>query len=114
MYIASTELPWAFKILYGVFCDTIPIFGSTKRSYIVLSNLLVLVTYGAVVLFPEMSALSVTWMTILAAFGLALSETVVMGIMVIVQRKDPKCGSEDLNTFEWIVYGATSTIVVLI
>ena len=32
-------------------------------------------------------------------------DVVVDGLMVIMSRKDPNLGSEDLQTYSWIMYG---------
>jgi predicted MFS family arabinose efflux permease len=32
-------------------------------------------------------------------------DVVVDGLMVIMSRKDPNFGSEDLQTFSWVMYG---------
>lgn len=32
-------LPWTPKLLYGIISDTFPLFGSRKRSYIILMGL---------------------------------------------------------------------------
>ena len=37
-YTAIILLPWTPKILYGVFTDTFPLFGSRKRSYLILMS----------------------------------------------------------------------------
>ena len=34
--IASILLPWAFKLIYGMLIDSVPICGSRKRSYIAI------------------------------------------------------------------------------
>lgn len=31
--------PWMFKVFYGVFMDSFPLLGSTKKSYIILMSL---------------------------------------------------------------------------
>lgn len=36
LYLAITALPYAFNLFYGIFCDSIPLFGSRKRNYIIL------------------------------------------------------------------------------
>ena len=33
-------LPWTPKIVYGIFTDTFPLFGSRKRSYLIVMGLL--------------------------------------------------------------------------
>lgn len=39
-YLALLSLPWTPKLLYGLFTDTFPDFGSRKRDYLILMGLL--------------------------------------------------------------------------
>lgn len=39
-FSAIMNLPWSPKILYGFFTDTFPIFGSRKRSYLIIMGML--------------------------------------------------------------------------
>jgi hypothetical protein len=39
-YTAIMLLPWTPKLVYGVFTDTFPLFGSRKRNYLILMGLL--------------------------------------------------------------------------
>lgn len=40
MWISFVNLPWAPKLFYGILCDSLPICGSTKRSYCLLMGLI--------------------------------------------------------------------------
>jgi hypothetical protein len=110
VYIANTNWPWALKIFYGIICDSIAICGSSKRAYVVLMGLLQTATLLAVALFPGMSAASVMWWTLFYSVGGAFMEVVCQGMLVVECRKDPKYGSEDLQTFAWIWYGVGGTV----
>ena len=49
------------------------------------------------------------WLVLFACFsnlGQAFMDVVCDGLMVINARKDPKAGSEELQTYSWIMYGA--------
>ena len=32
-------LPWAVKLVYGLICDNIPIFGSRRKAYLIVNTL---------------------------------------------------------------------------
>ena len=88
-------MPWSPKILYGFFTDTFPIFGSRKRSYLILMGALQAITM-IVVFFPQDSVyLFVSMLTIKSLSG-AVMDVVVDGLMVVQSRNDPELGSEDL------------------
>jgi len=40
LWLSYINLPWAPKLLYGILTDSFPLFGSTKRSYIVLMGVI--------------------------------------------------------------------------
>ena len=44
MYLSIVMLPWVFKILYGILSDTVPIFGSRKKGWMILLSLSLVVT----------------------------------------------------------------------
>lgn len=43
-YIATlgsfTGLPWSIKLLYGMISDNVPLFGTKRKSYVILMGLL--------------------------------------------------------------------------
>ena len=41
---AFIAMPWAFKVVYGLISDTIPIFGSRRKSYLIFFAMLQSVT----------------------------------------------------------------------
>lgn len=65
-------------------------------------------------LFPGMSANAVMWWTMIYSIGGAFMEVVCQGMMVVECRKDPKSGSEDLQTFAWCMYGVGGTFACFV
>ena len=55
LWISYINLPWAPKLLYGIMTDSFPIFGSTKRSYVVLMGVIQFLALMAIFLidFPN-------------------------------------------------------------
>ena len=63
--LAIINLPWSPKILYGIFADSFTLFGSRKRSYLILLSAVQIVASAAVLLAPEGNySLPVTMCTI--------------------------------------------------
>jgi BT1 family len=40
---AIIAFPWCIKLLYGLIADNVPIFGSRRRSYLIINGLLAFV-----------------------------------------------------------------------
>ena len=75
-------LPWTPKICYGVITDTFPIFGSRKKSYLILMGLLQTVTCFLLASVKFESATSIAWLVTLFALSTAFIDVVVDGLMV--------------------------------
>ena len=50
------------------------------------------------------------WLLTINSLAVAVSDTIIDGLMVIQARKDPKYGSDDLQTFSWINLSAGGLI----
>ena len=87
---------WGPKIFYGIFTDSFPICGSTKKNYlIVLAIGAMIINFTAgLVDFPNPD-IFVALLTVMT-FTTAMMDVVVDGLMVIQARLDPVSGSEDL------------------
>ena len=81
-FTAIMVLPWSPKILYGFFTDTFPIFGSRKRSYLILMGLVQGATL-VVVFFPIENVTFFVSMLTLKALSGAVMDVVVDGLMVV-------------------------------
>lgn len=98
-YITYTNLPWTFKLFYGITTDCLPICGSGKRSYIFVMGMLQCLTSLAIVYggFTEPGdAVYVMLFATINSLGGAFMDVVVDGLMVVNSRLDPTSGSEDL------------------
>jgi MFS family permease len=98
-------LPWTPKIIYGIMSDTFPIFGSRKKSYLIIMGLLQTITCILLAIVEFESATSVAWLVTAFALSTAFSDVVVDGLMVGQCRLDPDYGSEDLQTISWVSLG---------
>jgi hypothetical protein len=75
-------MPWVPKLVYGIFTDTFPIFGSRKRSYLIIMGLLQTVTSFLLASIAFESAYSVAALVTVMAFSGACMDVVVDGLMV--------------------------------
>ena len=76
-------LPWSIKIIYGFLADTVPLYGSKKRSYLYVGafvQMLAMTVMSAEITMPVEIALS---MLFLANFAIAISDVVLDSILVI-------------------------------
>ena len=51
-YIAFIGMPMVFAFFYGLFSESIPLFGSHKRSYIIFMSAIQVATCVAITLLP--------------------------------------------------------------
>ena len=103
-------LPWTPKIFYGIITDTFPIFGSRKRSYIILMGLMQCAAALCIALIPFETAEPVAILGTLIFLAGAFMDVVVDGLMVQQQRLDPAKGSEDLQSLSWAMYGVGGVV----
>ncbi len=105
-FMAILALPWSIKPLYGLLTDFVPLFGSRRRNYFVLTSGLgaaaLLVVSGAL---PESTSLLLAVLCI-PAVGLAFSDVVIDALMV--EEGQPRGLTGWLQSIQWAsVYGAT-------
>jgi MFS family permease len=105
-YLSYVNLPWSQKLLYGIFTDTFPIFGSRKKSYIILCGTIQCLTNLAIAVYDWHDASAIMLLAMVNSGSGAVMDVVVDGLMVIMSRKDPNFGSEDLQTYSWLNYGS--------
>lgn len=98
---ALLALPWAVKPLYGALSDNVPLFGSRRRSYLVLAN--ALAATACLVLWLTFSQGSVMICLFLLSVGMALSSAVAGGVLV---ESGQRTGQANLLvTQQWLWYG---------
>lgn len=105
LWLSYINLPWALKLLYGIFSDSLPIFGSTKRYYILLMGIIQFLALSAVAAYNWPTAGSVVILSIIYSFGGAFEEVVCQGMMVVEARRSLQYGSGDFQTWGWIWFG---------
>ena len=98
---ALLALPWAVKPIYGALSDNVPLFGSRRRSYLVVAN--ALAATACLVLWLTFSQTSVMICLFVLSIGMALSSAVAGG--VLVESGQRYGNANQLVTQQWLWYG---------
>jgi MFS family permease len=101
-------LPWIFKIVYGLISDNFPIFGSKRRSYLVILAVAQFVGLQTVSYYTYSGGASATICTCLltiSSLSIAAMDVIADSIMVVQSRRFPEAGSVELQTYSWSCLG---------
>ena len=101
---ALLALPWAVKPIYGALSDNVPLFGSRRRSYLVVGN--GLAATACLVLWLVFSQVGVMICLFLLSLGMALSSAVAGG--VLVESGQRYGNANQLVTQQWLWYGLSN------
>ena len=89
--VSIIGIPTCFVMFYGLITETIPIFGSRKKSYLLIMSLLE-ITMALIVSLSKPDAnnpIGTTFLLTLVTFAMSFIDTVCDGILVVAQRNDP-------------------------
>ena len=94
--MALIWVPWAIKLLYGITADSIPIFSSRKRNWLILMGLIEVLglIMSATIHFSDVTYFVVIQM-IIATSG-AFMDVIADALMVMQAKRDPDQGSQEL------------------
>jgi hypothetical protein len=81
LFMQIAALPWNFKIIAGLFCDGLPLCGSRRRNYLLLSTLLSGVLWLALALVPP-AFIPLVVVATLMNVALVFVSTVAGGLLV--------------------------------
>ena len=101
---ALLALPWAVKPIYGALSDNVPLFGSRRRSYLVVG--IGLAASACLVLWLLFSQAGVVICLFLLSLGMALSSAVAGG--VLVESGQRYGNANQLVTQQWLWYGLSN------
>ena len=82
-FTALMALSWTPKLFYGIISDTFPIYGTRKKSYLVLMGLLQFSTSWAIAAFPNLTPSSIAILGFFLNLATAFMDVVVDGLMVM-------------------------------
>ncbi len=98
-------LPWYFKPFAGIFTDAFPLFGSRRRSYILISTALATVSWLGIYYTPHQYN-HLLWAFIILDFFMVIASTVVGAFLV--ETAQASAGSGRLTALrELVTYGST-------
>lgn len=101
-FTAFLILPWSIKPLYGLLSDFLPLFGSRRKSYLILSSILAAGGFLAVgLLGPSLGILKACLFS--AAVGLAFTD--VLSDAVMVEKGQPLGATDRLQSAQWSALG---------
>ncbi|CDW91088.1 UNKNOWN [Stylonychia lemnae] len=103
--VSMVILPWSFKIIYGLIADNFPIYGSRRKSYIIINGFSQFLTLLILAFQITTDEVIVTALLALNSINMAFIDVVVDALVVQQSRKDFDEGSEDLQGLNWIFMG---------
>jgi predicted MFS family arabinose efflux permease len=107
-FAALLSLPWSLKPLYGLISDFIPLAGYRRKSYLVTTSVLCIVSLLALYLFPVpfgAHRLLLLWLVV-PTLAVAFSDVVADGLMI--DEGQPRGLTGRLQAVQWTaMYAAT-------
>ena len=76
-------MPWAFKIIYGLLSDNVPILGSKRRSYIMIMGIVQFISLISIYALNENTANGVAFLLMVASISESFVNVVADAIMCI-------------------------------
>ena len=83
IYISIIELPWSFKIVYGLITDNVFIMGTQRKSYLIIMGFIQFVSLFSIYICEFKDPLVVTIILAIASMSMAFLNVVSYAIMVI-------------------------------
>ena len=105
-------ISWSIKPVYGLISDSFSLFGYHKKSYVLASALVGLISYLLFILTTDFT-ISITAL-ILGQFSQAITDVICDGYMVIKARIDPINGADDLQRYSWLSYSISSILGIIL
>ncbi len=109
-FMAVLALPWAIKPLYGLLTDFVPLFGTRRRSWLLITTLVTAASLVAVYAFgvPSGAAgLLLVWLLV-PTIGVAFSDVVVDALMV--EEGQPRGLTGRLQSVQWTATWAATIL----
>ena len=86
IYISIIHIPWSFKILYGLISDNVPIFGTRRKSWLIIMGIIQFITIFSLAMTEPKDPLAVALILATASLSEAFVNVVSDAIMVIQSR----------------------------
>ena len=107
LFSSLISLPIALKILYGLMVDNIKFFHSSRKNYLKLCGVVMVLSLFILTLPFMQNKYLTLLMLMIYSISTSVADVVCDAIMVTSSRKDPDHGSSDLQTLHviWIWLG---------
>jgi MFS family permease len=107
-------MPWSLKLLYGLISDNLPLFGSKRKSYVILMGFIQFSSLFSVYFFNVENEWQLASLLFLSSLSGAYLDVLVDALMVVESRGDEEEGSEHLQSLSWGALGAGGVVGSLI
>ena len=81
--MAFIGIPWSLKLFYGIISDNLPVFGSRRRSYLLIFATIQFLSMVGLSILSTGSENSAAFMLFLTSLSVAFSDVIVDSLMVI-------------------------------
>lgn len=102
-YLALMMIPWVIKPMWGLISDFVPLFGYTRKSYLVLANVLTALSFAVMLCSPSLPTILVALFCTASAMSVA---TALMVALVVEQGRKDGRAREYFCVQEVCYYGA--------
>jgi MFS-type transporter involved in bile tolerance (Atg22 family) len=92
-FISLLSLAWAIKPLYGLLTDFVPLAGSRRRSYLLLTTAVASISLTAVYLLTSERVVLLLLLLLPSAVGIAFSDVVIDAMMIAAGQPRGMTGS---------------------
>ncbi len=106
-FVAVLSIPWMIKPVYGLLTDFVPVFGSRRRSWLIIWTAATALALSLLWLFPPQHGGTTTLllMLLVPTVGVAFTDVVVDALMV--EEGQPRGITGTLQSVQWgAMYGA--------
>ena len=87
------NLPWSFKLIYGLIADNVVIFGSRKKVFLVTGGLMQFMALQLLWWVPFEGPAPMAYLVMTVNLLLAFMDLVIDGVLVKEARKDLQKGA---------------------
>jgi MFS-type transporter involved in bile tolerance (Atg22 family) len=81
--LATIQIPWSFKIIFGFISDNVAIRGSKRKSYLVIGSIIQIISMLVLAFWTYQSVWLAATCTFLTTMSIAFSDVIVDSLMVI-------------------------------
>ncbi|TDH67187.1 uncharacterized protein CCR75_007138 [Bremia lactucae] len=108
---ATAAIPWIIKPLYGILSDSVPIWGTRRKSYLLIFSAISALAY----LVLSIPGLITTYalasiVLVIASLGIAFCDVVIDGKVVEAARGEREDMTGNLQTLSWISLSVGSVL----